>query len=209
MWKHIFRWQIGKCGSNTVYYTKNTHGSDVNGSQKVLGEASLRWVNTNREKICQLRTGEAFHCIWFCQIQSKIFKLSYRLNLPVMSGSFVVIADATTRWTAWRMTPLHAGLLYARTHVLNIKEFCRLLEFKISTNVFEPNFCQQNCRTLQNQTGKSNWNTAFKKGEHKELAVYHVRERCFISPWFKHPIEVFFSFIFILDSMSTVIKGLR
>ena len=74
MWKHIFGWQIGKCssGSNTVY-TKNTHGSDVNGSQKVLGEASLRWVNTNREKICQLRTGEAFHCIWFCQIPSKIF----------------------------------------------------------------------------------------------------------------------------------------
>ena len=106
MWKHIFGWQIGKCssGSNTVY-TKNTHGSDVNGSQKVLGEASLRWVNTNREKICQLRTGEAFHCIWFFQILSKIFKLSSRLNLPVMSGSFVVIADAAcahTRWTAWR-----------------------------------------------------------------------------------------------------------
>ena len=92
MWKHIFGWQIGKCssGSNTVY-TKNTHGSDVNGSQKVLGEASLRWVNTNREKICQLRTGEAFHCIWFFQILSKIFKLSSRLNLPVMSGSFVVM----------------------------------------------------------------------------------------------------------------------
>ena len=29
----------------------------------------------------------------------------------------------------------------------------------------------------------------FAKGRHKECAVYHVRERCFISPWCKHPIS--------------------
>ena len=30
---------------------------------------------------------------------------------------------------------------------------------------------------------------SFAKGGHKEHAVYHVRERRFISPWCKHPIE--------------------
>ena len=148
MWKHIFGWQIGKCGSNTVY-TKNTHGSDVNWSQKVLGEAGLRWLNTNREKICQLRTGEVFPFVWFCQILSKIFKLSFTLNQPVMSGSFVVIADTTgahTLWAAWREKTCAQD-----------KEFCRLLEFKVSTHVFKSNFCQQNCRIFfYHQTGKSN-----------------------------------------------------